>query len=122
VWLRGLFTPPINERHIYLNELARLTMVLWGCRNEAPAGFKLAYGTVSLSSEEVSALVIHYLAATRLEIDISDTEARRLESELDRLAEPRIDRNLDGFPRSTCDDGTGGEGGVTGAGRMTEGG
>jgi hypothetical protein len=120
-WFRSLFTPPIDERHIYLNEVARLTMVLWGCRNEAPAGFKLVYGTVPLSSEEVDALIVHYLAATRIEIEISDAEARRLRSELEELAEPRIDPNLHGFSRSTCPgDGTGGEGGITGAGTMTE--
>lgn len=120
-WFRSLFTPPIDERHIYLNELSRLTMVLWGCRNEAPAGFKLVYGTVMLSSEEVDALVIHYLTSMRIELNISDAEARRLESELERLAEPRIDPSLHGFSRSTCPgDGTGGEGGITGAGSMTE--
>jgi hypothetical protein len=116
-WFRSLYVP--GELDTYLNEVSRLTMVFWGCRDEEPAGFKLAYGTVSLSSEEVDALVIHYLAAMRIEIDISDAEERRLRSELERLAEPRIDPNIHGFARSTCD---GGEGGATGAGSMAEGG
>ena len=113
----GLVENPVL--HEWGNRLLRWTLDLWGCNEGSPPmGFELvdAQTNATASSADIALLIDLYLERTDRLVDLSSGEAAQLRSDLELLAETASAMPGDDHLNSRCDDGSGGAGGVAGAG------